>query len=58
MVQCYGDATPIPTRWYEGIGQNYIDSDRTHTCRSFKKLREWNTERFNGSTAIKEGPVF
>ena len=38
---------------FDGIGQNYINSSREHTCRDFWQIREWATERFNGSTAVK-----
>ena len=32
------DTIPIPTRYYQGIGQNHIDSDRVHMCRNFDRL--------------------
>ncbi|MCJ1357634.1 MAG: hypothetical protein MMC33_007630 [Icmadophila ericetorum] len=61
MVMCNADITPIPSRFYSGIDQNYIDSDRPHTCRNFGKIREWVTERWNGSLAVPPqnptGPV-
>lgn len=50
---CHGDLTPIPTQYFSGIGKNYINSSREHTCRDFWPIREWATERFNGSTAVK-----
>ncbi|MCJ1360351.1 MAG: hypothetical protein MMC33_010356 [Icmadophila ericetorum] len=53
MVQCYADATPIPSRYYPGLGQNYIDSDQVHTCRNFAELRAWTSERYNGSAAVE-----
>jgi len=53
MIQCYGDITPIPSRYYPGIGQNYIDSDQVHTCRNFGRLRTWVSERYNGSLAVE-----
>ena len=52
MIMCNADITPIPTRWYAGINQNYIDSNRPHTCRNFGKLRAWVSERYNGSLAV------
>lgn len=52
MIMCNADITPIPTRWYGGINQNYIDSNRPHTCRNFGKLRAWVSERYNGSLAV------
>ena len=53
LAMCNADLTPVPTQWFEGIGQNYINSSRVHTCRDFGKVRHWATERFNGSTAVK-----
>jgi len=50
-VQCYGDITPIPIRWFDGIDRGFIDSDQVHTCRDFRKVREWVTERFNRTPA-------
>ena len=54
MVMCYADSTPIPTRYFPGINQNFIDSDRQHTCRDFSKIREWTTEGFRASELISE----
>lgn len=45
MLQCVVDITPIPTRYYPGIGHNYIDSDREHTCRDFDQMRVWMSHR-------------
>ncbi|KAK4550828.1 hypothetical protein LTR36_000408 [Oleoguttula mirabilis] len=53
LAMCYSDLTPIPTQWFDGIGQNYINSSQVHTCRNFWDVRDWATERFNGSTAVK-----
>ena len=53
LAMCNADLTPIPTQWFEGINQNYINSSREHTCRDFWQVRHWATERFNGSTAVK-----
>jgi hypothetical protein len=52
MIMCNADMTPIPSRYFPGIKQNYIDSDQPHTCRNFEKLRDWVTERYNGSLAV------
>ncbi|KXL44888.1 MAG: hypothetical protein FE78DRAFT_91107 [Acidomyces sp. 'richmondensis'] len=51
-VQCYGDLTPIPVRWFESAHRTFIDSDQIHTCRDFSKIRNWATERYNGSLAV------
>lgn len=55
-VLCQADLTPIPSRYYKSLGQNYIDSDRPHTCRDFGKIREWVSERFNGSLRVMPAP--
>jgi hypothetical protein len=59
MLMCSGDATPIPSRWEENIGQWYVYTDRTHTCRDFKSLREWITMRAKGlgEGSVKPGEV-
>ncbi|KAF8852308.1 hypothetical protein BDZ45DRAFT_550112, partial [Acephala macrosclerotiorum] len=44
-VMCFGDLTPVLTRYYESVGRNYADSDVLHTCRNFGDLREWMNER-------------
>ena len=53
LAMCHVDLTPVPTQWFDGLERNYINSSREHTCRNFSKVREWSTERFNGSTAVK-----
>lgn len=55
-IMCSGDVTLIPTKFYPGLGRNYIDSDQLHTCRNFGKLQEWMVDRYEGSTAVKPGP--
>lgn len=53
LAMCNADLTPVPTQYFEGLGRNYINSSREHTCRDFWTIRDWATERFNGSTAVK-----
>ncbi|KAK4556752.1 hypothetical protein LTR86_006323 [Recurvomyces mirabilis] len=53
LAMCNVGLTPVPTQWFPGLGQNYINSSREHTCRDFWQVRDWATERFNGSTAVK-----
>lgn len=53
LAMCHSDLTPIPTQYFPGISQNYINSSREHTCRDFWAVRDWATERFNGTTAVK-----
>jgi len=53
LAMCHADLTPIPTQFFPGLGQNYINSSREHVCRDFDSVRAWATERFNGSTAVR-----
>ncbi|KAH8645966.1 hypothetical protein BGZ60DRAFT_554929 [Tricladium varicosporioides] len=52
LVQCQGDITPIPTRFREGIGRNYIDSNRWHTCRDWTSIRQWVDQRYAESKKV------
>ena len=61
---CAGDITPVPTRYYAGLrdphdaavhGGDYVMSDVVHTCRDFGRLREWLTERYEGSSVKWDG---
>ncbi len=52
LAMCHSDLTPVPTQWFDGLSRNYINSSREHTCRDFRQVREWASERFNGSTAV------
>jgi hypothetical protein len=55
-IQCHGDLTPIPERWWDSAQRSYSDTGLTHTCRDFGALRGWMTKRHNGSTAVAEDP--
>ncbi|KUI64132.1 hypothetical protein VM1G_10894 [Cytospora mali] len=50
-IQCYGSTTLIPTKFFEGLERNYIDSDQTHVCRDFNYLRDFVTSRARGHEA-------
>ncbi|CRG91662.1 hypothetical protein PISL3812_08712 [Talaromyces islandicus] len=52
-IMCSGDMTPVPTRYNAARKHSYVDSDVTHTCRNFGQLRNWLSERFNGSLAVQ-----
>jgi hypothetical protein len=45
-IQCFGDFTPIPTKWYPVVG-GFVVTDRKHTCRNFSKLQTWAAKRFH-----------
>jgi len=44
-IMCNADLAPIPTRWYDYLDQNYIDSNRPHVCRNWGAIRDFVTER-------------
>lgn len=44
-IQCYGSTTLIPTKWREGAGRQYIDSNQEHVCRDFSYLRKFVRRR-------------
>jgi hypothetical protein len=52
-LMCNADLTPIPSRYYEALGQNYIDTNRPHVCRNWGSIRSWVNERVNGSLEVK-----
>ncbi|KAF2722586.1 hypothetical protein K431DRAFT_41535, partial [Polychaeton citri CBS 116435] len=56
-IQCKGDLTIIPTRWFDGIHKGFIDSDQTHTCRNFEKIREWTIRRHNSTPDAWRPPM-
>nr|A0A142I738.1 RecName: Full=UstYa family oxidase phomYd'; AltName: Full=Phomopsin biosynthesis cluster protein Yd' [Diaporthe leptostromiformis]AMR44290.1 DUF3328 protein [Diaporthe leptostromiformis] len=56
MILCQGDLTPIPSKYYRGITDNYIFGDMPHTCRNWDSVREFITDRFNGSSAVPLAP--
>lgn len=55
MLMCHGDLTPIPSRYIKGIHQYYVDTNQKHTCRNFDAIRQFASERVNGSIAVPAG---
>lgn len=51
-IMCSGDMTAIGTRYYPGLGKNYVYSDEPHTCRDFEKLQDWMVDRYDGPGAV------
>ncbi|KAK3692432.1 hypothetical protein B0T22DRAFT_531912 [Podospora appendiculata] len=47
-IQCHGSTTLIPTEYRPGLRRAYIDSDQTHTCRSFAYLHSFSASRQPG----------
>ncbi|KAF3809449.1 hypothetical protein GCG54_00012730 [Colletotrichum gloeosporioides] len=56
IILCNSDLTPIPSIFYIGVEDNYINSDRPHTCRNFQKIRDFVSDRFNGSSRVAPRP--
>jgi hypothetical protein len=52
-LKCNADLSPIPGRYYEALGKNYIDTNRPHVCRNWGMIRSWVNERVNGSLEVK-----
>ncbi|KAK1973905.1 hypothetical protein LZ30DRAFT_535034, partial [Colletotrichum cereale] len=48
--------THISSVSYLGLGDNYINSDRPHTCRNFQRIRDWVSNRFNGTSRVPPYP--
>ncbi|KXJ86420.1 hypothetical protein Micbo1qcDRAFT_140322 [Microdochium bolleyi] len=55
-IMCSGDMTPLPTKFYPGLGRNYVDSDVEHTCRDFNALHDWVMNRYEGPGAVQPVP--
>ncbi|KAF0319653.1 hypothetical protein GQ607_013133 [Colletotrichum asianum] len=53
LLVCTADLTPIPSTYRLGLGTNYINTDRPHTCRSFPKIVDFVKERFNGTLRVE-----
>ncbi|EQB52824.1 hypothetical protein CGLO_07514 [Colletotrichum gloeosporioides Cg-14] len=53
LLVCTADLTPIPSTYRLGLGTNYINTDRPHTCRSFPKIVDFVKKRFNGTLRVE-----
>lgn len=56
-VMCAGDLSPVPTKYYDGLGRNYVDSDIPHTCRNFGNIQKWMWDRYKASHPNEASPV-
>ncbi|PMD13118.1 hypothetical protein NA56DRAFT_445371 [Hyaloscypha hepaticicola] len=45
VLQCHSDTTMNGAIWYPGGDKSFVDTEDTHTCRNFTKLREWRRAR-------------
>jgi len=52
-IACHADLAPIPSRWFQALGQNYIDTNRPHVCRNWDNIRSWVTSRVNGTLRVE-----
>ncbi|KAI8959337.1 hypothetical protein F5Y11DRAFT_305699 [Daldinia sp. FL1419] len=51
-IMCWGSAAIVPLKYFEGYGRDYAKTDTVHTCRKFEPIREFVSERFNGSLFV------
>lgn len=52
VIMCWGSTAIVPLKYFEGYGSSYVKSDIVHTCRKFEPIREFVSERFNGSLFV------
>ncbi|KAF7342408.1 hypothetical protein MVEN_01829800 [Mycena venus] len=57
QIMCQADLTPLPSQRFENVNKNYLDSDRTHTCRDFSQIRQFVHMRYNQSLTGHEVPT-
>ncbi|KAH7346266.1 hypothetical protein BKA65DRAFT_399045 [Rhexocercosporidium sp. MPI-PUGE-AT-0058] len=51
-LMCWGSTAVTPIKFFPGYGHGYVKSDAMHTCRKFEPIREFVSERFNGSLHV------
>ncbi len=51
-LMCHADLSPTPTKFFPGLGRNYVLSNNPHVCRDFGKLRAWMTDRYKGQHQV------
>ncbi|KAI1472903.1 uncharacterized protein F4812DRAFT_31500 [Daldinia caldariorum] len=51
-IMCWGSTAVVPLKYLEGYGSEYVKTDAVHTCRKFEPIREFVSERFNGSLFV------
>lgn len=49
---CWGSTSVVPLKYFEGYQSEYVKTDGVHTCRKFEPIREYVSERFNGSLFV------
>ncbi|KAI0891002.1 hypothetical protein F4806DRAFT_484289 [Annulohypoxylon nitens] len=51
-IMCWGSTAVVPLKYFEGYGSEYVKTDSLHTCRKFDPIRNFVSERFNGSLFV------
>ncbi|KAK1969810.1 hypothetical protein LY78DRAFT_571239, partial [Colletotrichum sublineola] len=51
-IMCWGSTAITPIKYFPGYHHGYVKSDAVHTCRKFEPIREFVSERFNGSLHV------
>ncbi|KAG8168125.1 hypothetical protein KVR01_003814 [Diaporthe batatas] len=51
-IMCWGSTSVVPLKYFEGYKSEYVKTDALHTCRKFEPIREFVSERFNGSLFV------
>jgi hypothetical protein len=51
-IMCWGSTSVVPIKYFEGYGSEYVKTDAVHTCRKFEPIREYVSERYNGSLFV------
>ncbi|KAI7773294.1 hypothetical protein LA080_011343 [Diaporthe eres] len=51
-IMCWGSTAVIPLKYFEGYHSEYVKTDAIHTCRKFEPIRQYVSDRFNGSLFV------
>lgn len=51
-LMCHGDLTPLTTIYWPQIDGSFAHSAQTHVCRNYEMIRDYTTQRYNGSEAV------
>ncbi|KAG6363874.1 hypothetical protein INS49_008977 [Diaporthe citri] len=51
-IMCWGSTAVIPLKYFEGYHSEYVKTDAVHTCRKFEPIRQYVSDRFNGSLFV------
>lgn len=51
-IMFWGSTVIIPFKYFEGYHSEYVQPDVVHTCRKFEPIRQYVSDRFNGSLFV------